>query len=115
MHELSVACALLEEIDAAATREGATRVASVRLRLGRMSGIVRDALLFSWDLARVDTIAAEATLQIDDVPVAVWCPHCMAERGVREGDGLTCSACGTVAPTIVHGRELELIAMEVVS
>ncbi len=115
MHELSVALALLEEIDAAAAREGATRVASVRLRLGRMSGVVRDALVFSWELARADTVACDAALLIDDVAVAVWCPRCDAEREIRDGEGLTCAACGAVAPTIVRGRELELVAMEVVS
>lgn len=115
MHELTLALSLLDEVGAAAEREGATRVASVRLRLGRMSGIVRDALLFSWELARADTIAATAELDIIDVPVAVWCPRCDAEREPREGGGLECGTCGAIAPTIVRGREMELVAMEVVS
>ena len=114
MHELSLALALLDEIGAAAEREGATRVASVHLRLGQMSGVVRDALLFSWDLARVDTVASDASLVIDDVPIAVWCPRCDGERSVRAGEGLVCSHCGSVAPTIVRGRELEFVSMEVV-
>jgi hydrogenase nickel incorporation protein HypA/HybF len=114
MHELSLALSLLDEVGAAAEREGATRVASVRLRVGRMSGIVKDALLFSWDLARAGTVADEASLVIDEVPLAVWCPQCIAERPVREGELLVCEECGTVTPTIVHGRELELVAMEVV-
>jgi hydrogenase nickel incorporation protein HypA/HybF len=114
MHELSVVLSLLDEVDAAAEREGATRVATVRLRLGALSGIVRDALLFSWDLARTGTVASEADLVIDDVPVAVWCPRCDGERAVPPGEGLICATCGAVAPTIVRGRELELVAMEVV-
>jgi hydrogenase nickel incorporation protein HypA/HybF len=114
MHELSLALSLLDEVGAAAEREGATRVATVRLRLGAMSGIMRDALLFSWDLARSGTIASEAELLIDDVPVAVWCPRCDGERAVPPGEGLVCSTCGAVAPKIVRGRELELVAMEVV-
>jgi hydrogenase nickel incorporation protein HypA/HybF len=115
MHELSLALSLLDQVGEVAAREGATRVASVRLRVGRMSGIVRDALLFSWDLARAETVAADATLVIDDVAVAVWCPRCDAERGVADGAGLCCAECGAVAPTIVRGRELELVTMEVVS
>jgi hydrogenase nickel incorporation protein HypA/HybF len=115
MHELSLALSLLEQIGAVAERERATRVSSVHLRVGRMSGIVRDALLFSWELARADTIAGEAVLVIDDVAVAVWCPRCDAERPVRDGEGLMCVECGTIAPTIVRGRELELTSMEVVS
>ena len=74
---------LLDEVDAAVMREGATQVVSVRLKLGRMSGIVRDALQFSWELARADTAARDAVLLIDDVPVAVWCRRCAGERAVR--------------------------------
>jgi hydrogenase nickel incorporation protein HypA/HybF len=113
MHELSLALSLLDEIGSAAAREGATHVSSVHLRLGRMSGVVHDALLFSWELARADTVASDAALVIDDVPVAVWCPRCDGERPVREGEGLTCAECGAVAPTILRGRELELVAIEV--
>jgi hydrogenase nickel incorporation protein HypA/HybF len=101
MHELTLALSLLEEVE------------SVRLRLGRMSGIVRDALLFSWELARADTVASEAELIIDDVAVEVWCTSCAAERPVSDGQGLICAQCGTVSPTIVRGRELEFVAMEV--
>lgn len=114
MHELSVALSLLDEVGSAAEREGASHVARVHLRLGRMSGIARDALLFSWELARANTVASDAALVIDDVDVAVWCVTCDGERAVRTGEGLSCAQCGTVAPALLRGRELELFAMEVV-
>ena len=113
MHELSVALSLLEEVDAAAQREGATSVASVRLRIGRLSGVARDALLFAWDLARVDSVASNAQLHIEDVDVSVYCPNCQCERAPLRGAGFTCGTCGTLTCTIVRGRELELVAMEV--
>lgn len=115
MHELSVALSLLDEIGEAAAREGATVVSSVRLRVGRMSGIARDALVFAWDLARADTVAAAAELHIEDIEVAVFCQTCQAERRPLAGGGLACGTCGTIASSIVRGRELELVAMEVVS
>lgn len=113
MHELSVALSLLEEIEEAAERAGATAVSSVRLRIGRMSGIASGALLFAWEMARVDTIAADARLEIDDIAVIVYCQTCQAERVPLDGAGLTCGTCGTRTHSIVHGRELELVAMEV--
>jgi hydrogenase nickel incorporation protein HypA/HybF len=113
MHELSLALSLLDEVDATAAREGATRVASVHLRLGRMSGIAKDALIFSWDLARAGTVAADAALVIEEIPLAVWCERCGGERPVREGDLLICAECGAASSSIVHGRELQLVAMEV--
>ena len=113
MHELSVALSLLDEIDRAAEREGATRVERVHLRIGRLSGIARDALLFAWDLARVDTVASTAQLHIEDVEVIVYCAACQSERAPLSGAGLTCGTCGTIASELVRGRELELVAMEV--
>jgi hydrogenase nickel incorporation protein HypA/HybF len=113
MHELSVAMSLLEEIAGAAERAGATHVASVRLRVGRMSGIATSALQFAWELARVDTVAANAELHIDDIDVAVYCPACQSERSPLAGAGFTCGTCGTLTSTVVRGRELELVAMEV--
>jgi hydrogenase nickel incorporation protein HypA/HybF len=106
---------LLDEIGNVAERERATSVATVRLRVGRLSGIARDALLFAWDLARVDTVASSAELHIEDVDVIVFCPQCERERAPVAGGGLTCSVCGASAPSIVHGRELELVALEVAS
>ena len=113
MHELSVALSLLEDIEEAAERAGATCVTSVRLKIGRLSGIAGGALLFAWEMARVDTIAANARLDIDDVAVIVYCQTCQSERAPLDGAGLTCGTCGTPAHSIVHGRELEFVAMEV--
>jgi hydrogenase nickel incorporation protein HypA/HybF len=115
VHELSVAMSLLDEIGAVAEREGATSVSTVRLKVGRLSGIARDALLFAWELARSDTVASNAELHIEDIDVVVFCPRCEQERPPVMGGGLVCSVCGAAAPSIVHGRELELVALEVVS
>ncbi len=113
IHELSIALSLLDEIGDAAAREGASRVTSVRLRIGRLSGVTADALTFAWDLARADTVASEAELRIEEIPVTVMCAQCRREGEPREGGGLICNACGAPAPTILRGRELELVAMEV--
>ena len=71
--------------------------------------------LFAWDIARADTVASNAELHIEDVEVTVFCPHCEAERPPLGGGGLACATCGTIAAKVVHGRELELVAMEVAS
>jgi hydrogenase nickel incorporation protein HypA/HybF len=114
VHELSVAMSLLDEIGNVAAREHAASVKGVRLKIGRMSGIAHDALLFAWELARVDTVAAGAELHIEDVEVVVFCPNCEEERAPIEGAILICGVCGATTPKVVHGRELQLVAVEVV-
>lgn len=113
MHELSIALSLLDEIANVAQREKATRVSRVRLRVGRMSGVARDALLFAWELARSDTVAAQAELLIEDVPLSVFCSRCQCERATLEGGGLVCGICGAPSPTVVGGRELKFVSVEV--
>jgi hydrogenase nickel incorporation protein HypA/HybF len=113
MHELSIALGLIESVSETAAREGAERVTAVHLRLGAMSGIVRDALEFSWELASAGTVAAGSELRIEEIPLTVYCQACLSERSPLPGHGLVCPQCGAVAATIVHGRELELVAMEI--
>lgn len=113
MHELSVALSLLDGVKAAAVREGATCVRAVHLKIGALSGIAPDALTFSWDMAAADTVAAGSRLEIEHVPLAVFCERCEAEQSPAPGTGLLCPACARPAPRIVRGRELQLVAMEV--
>jgi hydrogenase nickel incorporation protein HypA/HybF len=113
MHELSVALSLLDGISRTAEQQGIQRVTAVHVRIGALSGIARDALAFSWDLATADTVAAGSELRIEDVPLAVYCNHCACERAPRPGTGLVCPVCGGTAPRILRGQELQLVAMEV--
>ena len=113
MHELSIALSLLEGVTATANQRGFDRVSAVHVRVGALSGIVPDALSFSWELAAEHTVAAGSRLQIEQVPLTVFCERCDSERTPVAGTGLVCPLCNQPAPQIVHGRELDLVAMEV--
>ena len=45
------------------------RVSAVHLRLGALSGVVKDALLFSYEVACQDTPLQGSQLVVEDVPV----------------------------------------------
>jgi hydrogenase nickel incorporation protein HypA/HybF len=64
MHELSIAASIVEIASEEAARYGG-RVAVVHLKLGALSGVVREALQFSWELACDDTPVAGARLEIE--------------------------------------------------
>ena len=113
MHELSVALGMIEEIAASAQRGGYERVLAVHVRIGALSGIAPDALRFSWQLASAGTLAADSALRIEDEPLAVFCAQCGDERSPRPGGGLICPECAAACPTIVRGRDLTLVAVEV--
>jgi hydrogenase nickel incorporation protein HypA/HybF len=112
VHELSIAVSLVEMACEKAGTLGDVRVEALHLRLGALSGVVRDALLFSFDLAAEGTAIAGARLEITDVPLTVLCPRCEKEREL-EGFPLVCPVCATATPKVVRGRDLELAALEV--
>jgi hydrogenase nickel incorporation protein HypA/HybF len=65
MHELSIAASIVEIATEEAERQGG-RVDVVHLKIGALSGVFKDALLFSWDLACNDTPLAGAKLQVEE-------------------------------------------------
>jgi hydrogenase nickel incorporation protein HypA/HybF len=113
LHEISVALSLLEGVESKALEEDIHRVSAVHVRIGALSGVVRDALLFSWDVVTAETICEGSELRVEDVPLVVYCERCGDERAPRPGTGLLCPCCGTISPRIVRGREMQLVAMEV--
>ncbi len=54
MHELSIAMSIVEMAEEEAERHGG-RVAAVHLKLGKLSGVVKEALLSSYEMACEDT------------------------------------------------------------
>jgi hydrogenase nickel incorporation protein HypA/HybF len=113
MHELSIAVSLIDAACEEAERLGNVRVAVLHLRLGALSGVVKDALEFSFDLAAEGTVIAGARLEIEEIPVVVFCPACRAERELPGLQSFRCPVCGGETADLVRGRELELVSMEV--
>jgi hydrogenase nickel incorporation protein HypA/HybF len=113
MHELSVALSVLDLAAEVAERHGNARVLEIRLKLGPLSGVVKEALLSAYELARETTPFAEAKLLIEEVPVLVHCQTCRTTQAVVSVQELCCVACGTPSPDVVSGRELEVVAMEI--
>jgi hydrogenase nickel incorporation protein HypA/HybF len=113
MHELSIALSILDLVAEEAERRGG-RVVAVHLKLGPLSGVVKDALLSAYDLAREGTSLAGAELLIEEVPVVARCSACAAERTLVFPQ-LCCPTCGAPTPDVVSGRELEVVALEIES
>jgi len=115
MHELSIALSILDGVLEELERQGAAEASAVHLRLGRLSGVVKDALLFSYDIACQQTALAHSRLVIEEMDVVILCPTCGTERPTHSFPVLTCADCGSIAERVVHGEELEITAMEVVT
>jgi len=112
MHELSIAMGIVEAATEEAQRRG-VKVSAVHLRLGALSGVVKDALLFSYEVACQDTPLAGSRLVVEDIPVAIYCAKCRAQHVLDTLQSFSCPACGTPTMDIRAGKELEVFALEV--
>ena len=62
MHEMSIAVAIVEQVERAAREHGATAVEAIRLQVGELAGVVPQALEFCFELACAGTVLAGAAL-----------------------------------------------------
>jgi hydrogenase nickel incorporation protein HypA/HybF len=113
MHELSIAMSMIDIASEEAAAVGGGRVMALHLKLGPLSGVIKDALLFSYDVAASGTALEGSSLVIEEVPVVVFCRSCNQQRTIETIQHLGCPLCGELAPEVVSGRELQIVAMEI--
>jgi hydrogenase nickel incorporation protein HypA/HybF len=112
MHEFSIMQSTLDMALRQAITAGASEIHELRLRVGRLSGVVPEALAFAFEALRPGTLAATARLEIESVPAVMWCEPCRQEFECP--DFLCeCPACGTISRELRRGREMELMSLEI--
>jgi hydrogenase nickel incorporation protein HypA/HybF len=109
MHELSLTQAV---VDAIAERMGDARVTSVRLEIGRLSGVVVDSIRFCFDLVAEGTTLHGARLEVDEPSGQARCRACDLEFTVDDPIVL-CPACDSANVAVLSGCELRIISVEV--
>jgi hydrogenase nickel incorporation protein HypA/HybF len=112
MHELSIAMSIVEMAEEESERHGGVKINAVHLKLGPLSGVVKIALENAFSLAREGTILKDALLLVEEVPIVAYCPTCQAERTLKSMQ-FVCPDCATPLSQIIHGKELEVVALEI--
>lgn len=112
MHELSIALSIVDMALEEAERRD-VRIDAVHLELGPLSGVVADALLFSYGVACSGTPLEGSRLVIKEVSIEVYCPACKAQKTLNSMQWFCCSDCGAPTPNVIHGKELAITALEV--
>lgn len=113
MHEMSVALAVIDQVEtAAAQTRDVTAVRSVRLRVGELAGVVPDSLAFCFELACAGTLLEGAELVTEPVPGRARCTPCAHEWAVGMPPRLTCPECGGAEVELLSGRELQIAEVD---
>ena len=113
MHELSIVCGIVTAVTESLAGRPVSRVYSVKLQLGALSGAVEDALQFSYGIATQGTLLEDSRLEVLHVPVVIHCDNCHIESELPGVQSFRCPKCDTPSIDIRRGRELEIESIEI--
>lgn len=112
MHEMSLAEGVLQLVEDTARREGAARVKTVVLEIGRLSSVEPEALRFCFEAVIRGSLAQGAALEIIDLPGAGLCMTCGATVPLEEIYG-ACPHCGSYQVQATAGTEMRVKEIEI--
>ena len=111
MHELSIVASLFEIMEEKAQEKRSKKIISVKLQVGKLSGVVPEFLITAFDMYKKDTIAHDAELEIEDVPLTIQCKTCKKSMTL-DNFVFICIHCGSQDLKTLTGTELLLEKME---
>ena len=114
MHEISIAESIIEIAEAKAREQNSECIQTIKIRLGEFTTVVREALEFAFEVARRETLAENARLEIESVPIVVRCVACGSVKDPVRTVCLICPQCG-LPLEVVSGEELQVEYIEVES
>ena len=111
MHELSIAQGVLDIVRQHVPPERLGSISRVKVRLGRLSGVVSESLVFCFDAIVAETSFRTARLEIEHVPTRCACLDCGASF---EPEALVfcCPSCRSGRVRLVSGNDLQVVHVE---
>ena len=111
MHELSVAQDILGIVNQYLPKPLPGSVKSVKVKVGRLSNILKDSLTFCYEALTSQTPLEGSKLEILELPVKIICSTCKDESEV-EPPFFACPVCGNNQIKIISGTELQVDEIE---
>jgi hydrogenase nickel incorporation protein HypA/HybF len=111
MHELKIAEELIGIITQVAKDENLKKVTKVNIQFGKMIMIVPDVFHFVFEGGVKGTIAKNAKLYLEILPVIFACNKCREETEI-EDLLFVCPYCGSNDLQLIQGRETVIESIE---
>ncbi len=119
MHEMSLVQSLLDIVRQEMDVHKLTRLQTVKVNCGRLSGAVPDALHMAFDALTRNTDLHGAELDLEVIPFSLHCTHCgqtFSLKGDEQGTlaGFApCPTCGQkIGHRVISGQELHIEYIE---
>ncbi len=109
---MSIALSIAEAVEKRAAAEGAARVSSIELVVGKLSGIEPESLRFCFSAASKGTVAEDAELLIEVREGTARCMECAKEFPVSFYFA-ECPGCGSLRVSILSGEEFLIQSMTI--
>lgn len=112
MHELSMAQGILNAVIDTAENNNATEVTEVTIELGRLAMINPEQLKFILGVLVENTIAQDAEIIFEEIPVEVECSQCNFHGTAVLDDKdhyapmVKCPECDSLAVEVLNGRDI---------
>jgi len=107
VHEFAITQGILQIAEREAVKHNSSRITRIKLQLGEFTGVVKEALEFSFEVIKLGTLAEDARLEIEVIKLRKQCPGC---DEVFEAEGqfdFFCPQCNAPAE-IISGREMQI-------
>lgn len=111
MHELAICQSLMSQVEQIALEHDAQCVMSIVVGIGPLSGVEAQLLKNAYSIASAGTLAENAELIIEFLPIRVKCNQCGSESDALPNK-LLCKQCGDWRTTLISGDELLLMSVE---
>jgi Zn finger protein HypA/HybF (possibly regulating hydrogenase expression) len=111
MHEIRIAEDLSAIVLETAKQENLSTVTRVNISFGQLIQIVPAIFEFAFRESVRESIAQDAELSLEIVPVIMKCNVCGTDFDVKE-NLFACAGCGSTDLMIIHGKELFVTSIE---
>jgi len=105
MHEFSIVSNLFEIMEDVAKENNLIRIDKVVLTVGKMRQVVPVAMEMAFEAVTKGTIAENAELELEFLPIQMKCNACGHNFDVEENVYL-CPSCDSVQLEMIQGQEL---------
>jgi hydrogenase nickel incorporation protein HypA/HybF len=113
MHEQSIVSYLLKTALEDAKKDNAQRIVGIKLVVGELTGVEKDAVNFYFGFMAKGTIAEGAVIEYTFTKPQLRCRDCDIIFP-RSGLEFNCPQCNKKAIELVGGRELYIESMEII-
>jgi hydrogenase nickel incorporation protein HypA/HybF len=112
LHELSIATRIADIVSKVMDENSATRAGAVTVEIGRLAGVERSSLEFSFEAITRGTRLEGSHLVVEEIMPRAKCRSCGGEYQVSLDD-FRCKTCGSSEFDVLAGMDVSVRDVEV--